>query len=419
MSAKKLCTWAGIVLCLLFIDCNKKDSTTPVNLDMQEAINKLTKEVLPEQLSKDATYCCLRMDSVIHKGSIIEEDAPRGTLQKEDVERLASVALDEDSYLFYLDLEPGAMFAHDLKYIIIGKSGKTRVLPAQWWPRVDGEIVPEFSKQVPSAQHIVATNAIVQMPIGKRFLYRFPGQLVIRNNEGFIIVQGLMPSENLYSCVVDTYVNLLDLFLEYKNNCVGDVEVEGLVEGQADNVLTEIDNQVVAGRNPITIFITAHGNTNYVRLGGVAMYASQFQAKMAAHPTVRFNFFLCSCHSGSFMDEISSLSNVYTAHTASQPEESAWPDWDTHCGLNDHNPSDTGAEWMSSLGEAANSLANSTTHWSTITTSAAAQKVPVTSMWLYHAALGGIGSAALMGLSQDLDLAHRCNSENPMSYKKW
>lgn len=419
MFTKQALVWSGILLMLLLLSCNKEDSTKPVNLDMQEAINKLTKEILPEQVSKNADYFCLRMDSVIQKGMVIEEAIPKQDLRKGDDESAATIVLDEDSYLFYLDLEPGAMFAHDLKYIIVGKSGKSKVVAAQWWPLVNGAIVPEFQKQVPEPKHVVAGTAVFAKPIGKRYLYRFPGQLVLRNNEGFIVVEGLMPDENLYDCVVDTYLNLLDLFLEYKNNCSGDVEVEGLVEGQADNVLTEIDNQVAAGRNPITILITAHGNTNYVRLGGVAMYASQFQAKMAAYPSTRFNFILCSCHSGSFMDEITTLANVYTAHTASQADESAWPDWDSACGLTDHNSSDTGAEWMSSLCEAASAIAGDATHWTSIKTMASTSKVPVASMWMYHACLGGIGLTSSMGLSQDLDLAHRCNSENPMSYKNW
>lgn len=58
------------------------------------------------------------------------------------------------------------------------------------------------------------------------------------------------------------------------------------------------------GYDIISIFIIAHGGTNYVRLGGVPVTAADFVAAMNDHPNVQFNFLCGSCHSGSFMDEL-------------------------------------------------------------------------------------------------------------------
>nr|HPG84996.1 hypothetical protein [bacterium] len=354
----------------------------------------------------------------VEKGAVIEEDTPENLRQIRDSAR-ASITLSEDSWLFYLDLEPGAMFAHDLKFIIVGKSGKARTLEASWWPLVNGSAVPEFQKSVPDAKHVVARNFELAAASGKVFEYYFPPQFLYRNNEGFIIVQGLMSDENLYDEMVQNYLNVIGLFQEYENKCSGDVEVEGLVESDAADVLNEIDRQVAAGRNPISVIITAHGNTDFVRLGGIGFSADQFRDKFAAHPSTKFNFLLCSCHSGSFRNDLITLDNIYTAHMASKPDQSAWPDWDLKNAIVDYNPADTGAEWMSSFCAAANTLITTTTYWQELKQTANEEGVPVSSMLLHSACLGGIGRLAGWGCSQDLDLAHRLDAEIPQGYAKW
>ncbi len=411
----------SLLLCSTAImagSCSKDETTAPEPLGREEAINKVVKEILPAAVPTGTDYICLAREEMVEKGAVIEEGAPKNLTSSGDSTRV-SITLSEDSWLFYLDLEPGAMFAHDLAFIIVGKSGKARTLAASWWPLVNGSAVPEFQKTVPDAKHVVARNFELAAASGKVFEYYFPPQFLYRNNEGFIIVQGLMPDENLYDEMVQNYLNVIGLFLEYENKCSGDVEVEGLVQSDAADVLNEIDRQVAAGRNPVSVIITAHGSMNSVSLGGISFSAAQFRNKFAAHPSTKFNFLLCSCHSGSFRDDLITLDNIYTAHMASKPDQSAWPDWDLKNAIVDYNPADTGAEWISSFCAAANTLITTTPYWQELKQTANEKGVPVSSMLLHSACLGGIGRLAGWGCGQDLDLAHRLDAEIPQGYAKW
>jgi len=84
-------------------------------------------------------------------------------------------------------------------------------------------------------------------------------------------------------------------------------------------------------------------------LGGQHFYASQFRSKMAAYPSIVFNFILGSCHSGSFINNLNTLDNVCVVETACAPNEGAIGDVDSSGSSSDYNPSDTGSEWTSSL----------------------------------------------------------------------
>ena len=87
--------------------------------------------------------------------------------------------------------------------------------------------------------------------------------------------------------------------------------VEGLVQTDALQVLDTIDHMAEEGKDVITIYIIAHGGVDGIRLGGQWFTATQFKNKMAACPDVIFNFILGSCHSGSFIDDLSSLDNLF------------------------------------------------------------------------------------------------------------
>lgn len=196
-------------------------------------------------------------------------------------------------------------------------------------------------------------------------------------------------------------------------------EVEGLVQGQADNVLDEIDNMVADKMNPITIYIIAHGGVDGIRLGGFWFTAQQFRNKMGEHPNTLFNFLLGSCHSGSFIDDLNSLNNVRVIKTACATDEGAAPDWDHASGQTDHNTEDTGSEWTSSILKAAELIVNSSDRWAQIQSLASTYNVPVTSVLLDVAGHGALGNYSSLGLTQDLDLTHRVGETTPQSYRSW
>ena len=400
------CLVLGVASCAFF-------QWPGTDLGMEEAIAVVTREVLPEAVPEGAKYLCIRMEEVLPPGSRIEEDAPTGPGAQGRYAPKA-ITLGEESYLFFLDLAPGTYYEHPVKYIVVQKNGASQVIDASWWPKVNGEVPDPFRDPVPNPELVVAGNAELSPAEGPLMIFDF--ELLVRHREGFIVVQGLMSHENLYSDANATYLNGIAFFNAYKSAFS---EVEGLVMSQAANVLTEIDNMVAAKLNPITIYIIAHGGVDGIRLGGSWFTAQQFRAKMAEHPSTLFNFLLGSCHSGSFIDDLRTLDNVRVIQTACATHEGAAPDWDSAGGLTDHNPEDSGSEWTSSILRAAELIVGSPTRWAEIQSLASTWSVPVTSMLLNAAGAAATGNYASFGLTQDLDLTHRVGETTPQGYRSW
>lgn len=384
-----------------------------LDVGMEDAIAVVTQNVLPDAVPEGASFVCLRLADALPPGSVIEEDAPSSQSGPRSLGPTA-LTLGEESYLFFLDLEPGAFFEHDVKYIIVSKNGGYQVMDARWWPKVDGVVPKPFNAEIPDPDHIIAGNVDLDEPSGLAMTFDF--SLFLQAREGFIVVQGLMWTENLFSCATNTYLNGLGFFNAYKSPSS---EVEGLTQDQAADVLTEIDNMVADKLNPITIYIIAHGGVDGIRLGGEWFTAQQFRDKMAEHPATQFNFLLGSCHSGSFIDDLNTLDNMRVIKTACAADETAYPDWDSHDGQTDHNPRDNGSEWTSSLLRAAKLIVESPDSWSMIQSMASGQQVPVTSVLLDVAGHGALGNYSTLDLELDFDLSHRTGYATPQSWRSW
>ena len=387
----------------------------------EKATKIVVKKVLPQQLAltPNATYICSRLESPIASGTIITPNKVKmsGSNESSIIIRDWIVA-KEESYFFLLDLNPGAFYAHPVKYILVSKSGSTTVISAEWLPKINGKIPSELIQAIPSTDLIIKSNITLYKPIGIHLTYDFP-QLTLRESEGVIIVQGLKSNENLFSYTQDAYMDVMGFFKAYKNaRPYNTVDINGLVQSDAANVLSAID--AMANKHSlVTIYIIAHGNVDYVRLGGHGFSAYQFKNKMAAHPNTKFIFLLGSCHGGSFINDLSSLSNVQLVMTAAKSNESAWPDWDKYGSTNDYNPSDVGTEWTSSVFSRAKSIVESATNWAAVRSYAISRKISTTSAILYQAHWGSLGLNSTYGFYYNLDLCSRVNKESPQLYKSW
>jgi hypothetical protein len=371
---------------------------------MEDAIDVVVEEILPgiPEVAADDPYWCLRLDSILPEGTVIEEDSGN-TLR---------ITLHEDMFFFYLDLAPSTFYAHPVKYILVNEDGKYRAYDANWWPRIDNVIPDEIERTIPIEKHVIATNVSLTQPIGIAKEFVLP-PVYTQIAEGFIVVQGLMTDEPLYDASVDTYLNGLNFFTAYKN---ASSRVEGLVQEQAANVLDEIDEMAAEGRRVITIYIIAHGNVDSVNLGGDGFSADQFHDKMAEYPDIIFNFILGSCHSGSFIDDLNTLDNVCSVHTACAADEGATRDYDSWGSSNDINPSDVGSEWTSSLIEAMVQLVENPDKFKSVRTSAIIEDVPVTCMLICQAGWGALGVLPGLGLNDDLDFSHVMGWSTPSYY---
>jgi hypothetical protein len=407
-----------IILSLLLSSCFLLDY---LKGGYEKATEIVVQDVLPQQLSltPNATYICSRLQSSVASGTIIVPDNVRTSAKDESnmIIRQRLVAKGE-SYFFYLDLNPGAFYSHPVKYILVSKSGSVDVLPAEWLPRINGEVPPELNRTIPSTDLVVKSNITLYRPSGIHLIYKFP-LLRIKQSEGIIVVQGLNPNENLFSNAQDAYLEALNFFKAYRDaRPSGTVGINGLVQTDAAHVLEAID-AMADKYYTVTIYIIAHGSVNAIRLGGSFFTSYQFRDKLAAYPRTTFNFLLGSCHSGSFIDDLSSLSNVRLILTAARTDESAWPDWDSYGSASDYNPSDVGTEWTSSIFWRAKSIIESSTKWAAVQNYANAYNIPITSAVLYQAHWGALGMNSTYGFYYNLDLCNRVNKETPQVYRSW
>ena len=379
-----------------------------VSSALQKAIDVVVKEILPDipEVKLGEPYWCLKLDDPLPPGTLIVEDG--ATAAKANV----SIALEREMFFFYLDLAPQSYYAHPVKYILVDEEGNHEEHDANWWPKIAGEVPMSLVQDIPEQGDIIAANVEPAVSIGNVMEYILP-LLISQWTEGFIVVQGLMPTEANHGDATLTYLNGVNFFNAYKNAFS---DLEGLVQSDATQVLDTIDQMVEEGKSVITIYIIAHGDVNWVKLGGQWFSATQFKNKMAAYPDVIFNFILGSCHSGSFIDDLSTLDNVCAVETACASDEGAWPDKDAHGSSNDVNPSDVGSEWTSSLIEAMLEITQDSSKMNSIQTWANNNEVPVTSMLICQGGYGAVGAQATLGLTDNYDFTNVLGWSTPSHY---
>lgn len=378
--------------------------TIEAAMGMEDAIIVVLEEILPAipEVSEGNPYWCLKLDSILQEGTRIEEDGP-GTV---------SIILEKDTFFFYLDLAPGTYYAHPVKYLLVDNEGNHEEMDAEWWPRID-DVIPEgLVKAIPDEDDVVDTNIELTQPSGTPMVFQFP-TLNLLLCEGFIVVQGLMPGEPLYNNCKDDYNNVINFFTAYANECS---QVEGLTESDAADVINKIEDMVTDGLDVITIYITAHGDTDYIRLGGGDFWAEDFRGTMEEHSGVTFNFILNSCHSGSFIDNLNTLNNVRIVVTACRHDELAWADHDIWEGQIDFNSADTGSEWTSSLLEAMSQIVEVEARFNDIIFMAEGEGVPETCVLICQGYSAALGMNPTFSLNQDLDFSHRMGWSLPRGY---
>jgi len=382
--------------------------TVTVSSALQKAIDVVVDEILPDipEVKLGEPYWCLKLDDPLPPGTMIVEDS--GTAVKLNL----NIALEREMFFFYLDLAPQSYYAHPVKYILVDEEGNHEEYDANWWPKIGGKVPESLIQEVPEQGDIIAANVEPAVSIGDIIQYILP-TLISQWTEGFIVVQGLMPTEALHSDATLTYLNGVNFFNAYKNAFS---DLEGLVQSDANQILDTIDQMVEEGKSVITIYIIAHGDVNYVKLGGQWFSATQFKNKMAAYPDVIFNFILGSCHSGSFIDDLSTLDNVCAVETACASDEGATPDIDAHGSTNDVNPSDVGSEFTSSIIQAMYEITQDSAKMSSIQTWASNNEVPVTSMLICQGGYGAVGAQPTLGLTDNYDISNVLGWTTPSHY---
>ncbi len=385
--------------------------------DLQRAINIVKDEVLENEVPQGSDYLCYWYSEVLEPGTRVDLENPEDIIDFADYVP-GGVVIEDKTFLFVLDLDPGAYFAHPLKAILVRENGQFEILSGEWLPRINGVVPEELKELITPNRRIVDKNITLKLPKGEvKAVELLPITPIWQWGEAFIVVQGLMPTEDLFQDAQKTYLQFLNFALAYKAAMPeGRVEVQGLVQSDAGKVLSSI-NAYASTRKVVTVFIIAHGNVDAVKLGGVWHSASDFSTVMSDNPNTYFNFLLGSCKGGSFINDLNTLLNVRTVLTACKGTESAYPDWDVYGSTNDHNPEDTGSEWTSSIVARAVGILNNASQFGTVQTEAYNFEVPTISVLLQKAHLAALGTWG--GYTQNLDLTNRVNKATPQKYCSW
>lgn len=409
----------AVILSAFVFSCSSDDPADPGggSISADEADDIIRDTVIPSVVAAGTNYVCVGISSTLAKGSTVEEYSPDGGDIGLNRTAGVSLAIEEESYFYFLNLDPHAFYTHPVKYVVVNKSsGSYAVTDAEWWPVINGATPNQFLQAVPDATWIVSSMGELARAEGPLMAFDLPVGFNPFGGEGFICVQGVRSNEACYSDANMTCLNGFCFFNAYKN---GLSKVVILAENEAPNILSAIDDLVEEGKRMITIYIIAHGNVNVVVLGGYAAYPSHFRSNFASHPDVLFNFILGSCHSGSFIDELQTLSNVRVVMTACAADESAWPDRDVIDGYYDWNITDSGSEWTSSVLIAAEIITMDPTNWSLIADYAGTYGIPMTCQLLYEAYYGAIGQNSEYGIDLNFDLTSRTNRTTPQGYFSW
>lgn len=397
-----------IVLSLLMFACKPGDE--PVEVPDQAAADEVAKGLTADLVEADAPFRLLRLGTV-DEDSTVEEADPMAT----EAEPAEEVVPEEPGWLFLVDLAPDTFFEHPVNWLIVGESGETTSRPARWWPLVDGLTPPALVGSIQDHDDDIVDALVPFEPAtGLQPAFTIP-RLDLAESNAYIVVQGLLPGESLHADATQTAELGRDFFEAYQDNLS---ETIYLADADAALTLATIDDAAET-YNVVTIAIIAHGSVDGIGLGGVGVSASQMAATFSAHPNTRFNFLLGSCHGGSFVNDLSGLSNVDAVLTAVDSTQGAVPDWDVYTGgaaVTDVNSADVGAEWFSSIYDAAYQLTATNEAFGAVRTAADDAGVSHSTALLCLAFDGSLGQEPALGLDEDLDFSHFLGGHTPQRH---
>lgn len=252
-----------------------------------------------------------------------------------------------NGFFFMVDFDPLARFAHLVRYIVVSKNPGEILVDqvALWTPTINGNspltgdiYADGYAKNVWQnfQNHTLGVEGRTEH--GARGGSWRNGPEV----EGSIVVNGNDPGRYPDAGISTDAQNMGDFY----ENFPAMTETDEL--SPPNNTETDLQNaiqaQADAGVNDISIYIVTHGNTDVLVMGNSTMTSTEFANMLSGFPSVTFKVIIDACKSGSFVDDLSALSNVAIVVTATDSEKSSYGDID---GPGDPNPGDTGGEWTS------------------------------------------------------------------------
>ncbi len=290
----------------------------------------------------------------LQEGDIIGSEDPGAP--PEISQARASAPLNGDGWLFYLDEAPGAFYSHPGKILAIGKNGQTLYSEdTTGYPTVNGDrpvIFASPASTIYAVDRAVWNPSNILIPVG---IIQWPGVIFRLARYGAVVVNGLTPTQNLYTEASNAHDMMVDAMEDLMNDGgtydhVRSVDYPGNSPTAFANAVADlITNKSI---NNITLYFIAHGNTQYMNIGGTGYYASTLKTLINSYPNVNFSILIESCHAGSwrayFQDPSNTPANLDIIITSTSAAKSAYPDWDNSSGLTDINAAaDQWVEWTS------------------------------------------------------------------------
>lgn len=274
-------------------------------------------------------------------GDVIASTSPGAT----QTSSRQAAPVNEDGWLFYLDEQPGAFYSHPGKIVAVGQSGNILLAEdTEGWPTVNGEtpaiMLEKASTRIASVTtaNTVYNPSQVYIPVA---VIRWPGIILRLARYGAVVTNGLTPTQNLYYEASQVH----DMMTDAMEDLMGVTYVQAV--DYPNNTPTDIANAVSYLVNTmkvtnITMYFIAHGNIEYMSIGGSGYWASTLKTLIDTYPNVRFNLIFETCHGGSWTDYFQTLGaagvpNVDMSISSTSRTKGAYPDWDYSSGLTDYN----------------------------------------------------------------------------------
>ena len=253
--------------------------------------------------------------------------------------------LSKGGWLFYLDEAPGGFYNHPGKILVIGKNGdKLYEKETVGRPVVNGEPPEVLTKKLKErfvADYVIWNPVEIYIP---DYTHIVVDIILYMKSYGAVVVNGLRPSESLYSEASDVHDDVVDAM----EQLMGPSYVEAV--DYPDNATIDIQNAVQTliddhiRMSNITIYIVAHGGHQYMSVGGTGFSTNSLVTLMNAYPNINFSVIIETCHGGSWTDYFDGLAtphpnlDLFIASTRS--DQGAYPDYDTYYSVVDHNGAD-------------------------------------------------------------------------------
>jgi hypothetical protein len=259
--------------------------------------------------------------------------------------------IDDESYFFFVDLMPGAFYAHDVLFILVGKdNGLIEMSAEEWWPEINGQ-TPDWLCD--EAAYWDSANWFYNQGVAPPTQTQIPPPQVPppqqqQFSEAAVVVNGHARGETLSWDMAMSCWQMWELF----DSCVTpdntfDITPPPVGSNKPEDVLTLLADLCNDGYDHIIVYMIGHGSIDSISLGGEQLAAGELVSFINSHPDTHFSILMDSCHIGSFIDDLSALPNVYLVLTSTSSYFACYGDFDPDI---DPDPDrDSGNEWTSGL----------------------------------------------------------------------